>query len=84
MDITKNEDGYTLNALTMDGKELDRSATYSFLIYGDLDWYMSEVMEEMGVSEVDTTGLKAEEYLMQRLVEQGGQLEAPTDYIILR
>lgn len=84
MDITKNEDGYTLNALTMDGKELDRSATYSFLIYGDRDWYMSEVMEEMGVSEVDTTGLKAEEYLMQRLVEQGGQLEAPTDYIILR
>ena len=84
MDITKNEDGYTLNALTMDGKELDRSATYSFLIYGDRDWYMSEVMEEMGVSEVDTTGLKAEEYLMQRLVEQGGQLEDPTDYIILR
>ena len=84
MDITKNEDGYTLNALTMDGKELDRSATYSFLIYGDRDWYMSEVMEEMGVSEVDTTGLKAEEYLMQRLVEQGGQLEAPTDYIMLR
>ena len=84
MDITKNEDGYTLNALTMDGKELDRSATYSFLIYGDRDWYMSEVMEEMGVSEVDTTGLKAEEYLMQRLVEQGRQLEAPTDYIILR
>ena len=84
MDITKNEDGYTLNALTMDGKELDRSATYSFLIYGDRDWYMSEGMEEMGVSEVDTTGLKAEEYLMQRLVEQGGQLEAPTDYIILR
>ena len=84
MDITKNEDGYTLNALTMDGKELDRSATYSFLISGDRDWYMSEVMEEMGVSEVATTGLKAEEYLMQRLVEQGGQLEAPTDYIILR
>ena len=84
MDITKNEDGYTLNALTMDGKELDRRGTYSFLIYGDRDWYMSEVMEEMGVSEVDTTGLKAEEYLMQRLVEQGGQLEAPTDYIILR
>ena len=68
MDITKNEDGYTLNALTMDGKELDRSATYSFLIYGDRDWYMSEVMEEMGVSEVDTTGLKAEEYLMQEIM----------------
>ena len=84
MDITKTDSGYTLNALTIDGKELDRSATYSFLIYGERDWYMSEIMERMGISQVDTTGPKAEGYLMQRLVEQGGQLEAPTDYIILR
>ena len=84
MDITKTDDGYTLNALTMDGKELDREKTYSFLIYGERDWYMPEVMEKMGVSEVDTTGPKTEQYLMQCLVEQGGQLEAPTDYITLR
>ena len=84
MDITKTDSGYTLNALTMDGRELDREKTYSFLIYGDRDWYMSEVMEQMGVSEVDTTGPKAENYLTQCLVEQGTQLEAPTDYIILR
>ena len=84
MDITKTADGYILNALTMDGKELDRNKTYSFLIYGERDWYMSEVMEEMGVSEVDSTGPKAEDYLTQRLVEQGGQLEPPTDYMILR
>ena len=84
MDITKTDSGYTLNALTMGGKELDRSATYSFLIYGDRDWYMSEVMEKMGISEVDTTGPRMPEYLTQRLVEEGGQLEAPTDYIILR
>ena len=84
MDITKTENGYTLNALTIDGNELDRSRTYSFLIYGDRDWYMSEVMEKMGISEVDTTGPKAEEYLMQCLVELGCQLEAPTDYITLR
>ena len=84
MDITKTDSGYTLNALTMDGKELDRNKTYSFLIYGERDWYMSEVMEQMGISEVDTTGPKAEGYLTQCLVEQGGQLEAPTDYIILR
>ena len=84
MDITKTDDGYTLNALTMEGKELDRSAVYSFLIYGDRDWYMTDVMEQMGVTEVDSTGPKAEGYLMQRLVEEGGQLEAPTDYITLR
>ena len=84
MDITKTENGYTLNALTIDGKELDRSATYSFLIYGDRDWYMTKVMEEMGVAQVDSSGLKAELCLIKRLVEDGGQLEAPTDYITLR
>ena len=84
MDITKDDNGYTLNVLTVDGKELDRSKTYSFLIYGERDWYMSEVMEQIGISEVDMSGPKAENYLMQRLVDEGEQLEAPTDYIILR
>ena len=45
---------------------------------------MTEVMEQMGISKVDTTGLKAEQYLMQCLVEQGTQLEAPPDYITSR
>ena len=38
----------------------------------------------MGVSQVDTTGPKAEACLVRRFVEEGGQLEAPTDYITLR
>ena len=84
MDITKNDSGYTLNALTVEGKELDRNATYSFLIYGDRDWYMSAIMEQLGITEIDSTGPKVPDYLLQRLVEQGGQLEAPTDYITLR
>ena len=45
---------------------------------------MVKVMEEMGVASVDSTGPKAEACLIRRLVEEGGQLEAPTDYIILR
>ena len=84
MDITRTDSGYKLNALTVEGKELDRSAAYSFLIYGDRDWYMTKIMEEIGVSQVDTTGPKAEACLVRRLVEDGGQLEAPTDYITLR
>ena len=84
MDIRRTDDGYALNALTVDGKELDRSATYSFLIYGDVDWYMAKVMEVTGVTEVDTSGLKAEPCIVKRLVEDGGQLDAPTDYITLR
>lgn len=39
---------------------------------------------KMGISEVDTTGIKLGQYLTECLVEQGGQLEAPTDYITLR
>ena len=84
MDITRTENGYRLNALTIEGRELERSRTYSFLIYGDRDWYMTEVMEEMGVSQADSSGPKAEACIVKRMVEDGGQLEAPTDYITLR
>ena len=84
MDIARTDGGYALSALTVGGEALDRSKTYSFLIYGDRDWYMTKVMEDMGVTQVDTSGPKAEACLIRRLVEEGGQLEAPTDYIILR
>ncbi|MGN0906044.1 MAG: 5'-nucleotidase C-terminal domain-containing protein, partial [Bullifex sp.] len=84
MDITKTDSGYTLNALTSDGAPLDRNKTYSFLIYGDRDWYMSEVMDRLGIPEVDTGGPKAEGYIYQRLVTEKGQLEPPTPYITLR
>ena len=83
MDIARTDGGYRLNALTIDGQELDRSKTYSFLIYGERDWYMEKVMEVMGVAQVDSSGLKAEACLVRRLVEEGRQLEAPTDYITL-
>ena len=43
-----------------------------------------DVMEQIGVTVVYISGPKAEGYLYMRLVEQGGQLEASTDYIILR
>ena len=84
MDITKTENGYTLNALTRDGKELDRSATYSVMIYTDRDWYIPAIKESVGVETMNTDVPKAIEYVRKRIVEDGGQLEAPTDYIILR
>lgn len=84
MDISRTEDGYKLNALTIDGEDLDRSKTYSFLIYGDRDWYMAEVMDKIGVSEVDNSGLKAEGYIKQCLVDMGRQLSEPSDYIIIK
>ena len=84
MDISRTEDGYKLNALTIDGEDLDRSKTYSFLIYSDRDWYMAEVMDKIGVSEVDNSGLKADGYIKQCLVDMGRQLSEPSDYIIIK
>ena len=83
MDITKTEDGYTLNALTKDGKELDRNAVYSVIIFADLDWYMPSAKDAVGIEKLDTDVKKVQEFLMKRLVEDGGQLEEPTDYITL-
>ena len=84
MDITKNENGYILNALTIDGEELDRDAVYTLLIYGDQDWYVTEAMEAIGCTEYDTGHVKCKEHIHKRLVEDGGQLEEPTDYITLK
>ncbi|MDO4517021.1 MAG: extracellular solute-binding protein [Bacillota bacterium] len=84
MDISRTEDGgYTLNALTVNGEELDREAVYSVLIFGDRDWYMPVIMEEIGCEDFNDDVLKVKEYVYKRLVEEGGQLEAPTDYITL-
>ena len=84
MDITKKDGKYTLNALTVNGVELDRNKTYSLIIYGDRDWYMTEVMDKIGITSVDTSGLKAEGYLIECLVNQARQLDAPSKYITLR
>lgn len=84
MDITKTESGYTLNALTKDGKELDRSAVYSVIIYGDRDWYIPAIEDAVGIEKLDINVPKAVEILVKRLVDEGGQLDEPTDYIKLR
>ena len=84
MDITKKDGKYLLNALTVNGSELDRNKKYSLIIYGDRDWYMTEVMDKIGITNVDTSGLKAEGYLIECLVNQARQLEAPSNYITLR
>lgn len=84
MDITKNGNSYTLNALTVNGEELDKEKTYEFMIYGDRDWYVSAIMEELGITEIDMEGPKAEGYISMRLVEEGKPLSEPTDYITVR
>lgn len=85
MDITRTEDGYTLNKLTQDGKDLDRTATYSVIIFSDRDWYIPVVQEAVRfeVMPIDTVP-RATELIKQRLVEEKGQLAEPTDYIAIK
>lgn len=83
MDVTKTDDGYTLNAITVAGKELDLKAEYSVLLCSDYDWYIVDAMAEVGCDNYEIDSVHFEEYVFKRLMEEGGQLEAPTDYITL-
>ncbi|MGN1230351.1 MAG: 5'-nucleotidase C-terminal domain-containing protein, partial [Anaerotignum sp.] len=84
MDITKTDEGYTLNALTIDGKELDKNAEYSVIVYSDRDWYVPVAMEAIGCEDFNSDIPACHQYIYSRMVEKQGQLEAPTDYITLR
>lgn len=85
MDLSKNEEnGYVLNGLTVEGKELDRSAQFSVLIYSDRDWYLPVILEKIGCEEFNADIPNCNQYLYKRLVEDGGQLAEPTDYLKLR
>lgn len=85
MDITKGEDGtYTLNALTVQGKPMDMEKTYNVLFGVDHDMFLAEATKAVGIDSYQIDGAhKTKEFVNQRLLEKGGQLEEPTDYITL-
>ena len=85
MDVTRTEDGYTLNKLTQNGKDLDRNETYSVIIYSDRDWYISVIQEKVGfeIMPIETIP-KAIDLIKKRLIEEKGQLSEPTDYITIK
>ena len=84
MDITRTEGGYTLNALTIEGKKLEPDAEYSILLCSDYDWYVVDAMKMIGCDDYEIDDVHFEEYVFKRLIEDGGKLEAPTDYIKLQ
>lgn len=84
MDISRADSGYTVNALTVDGKEIDPNATYSVLLCSDYDWYAIDTMKAVGCEDYKCDDVHFEAYVLKRLAEDGGQLEGPTDYITLR
>lgn len=84
MDISRTDSGYTLNALTVDGKELDPNVKYSVLICSDYDWYVVDALKATECEDYESDEVHFEAYVLKRLAEDGGQLEEPTDYITLR
>ena len=84
MDVSRTDGGYALNALTVDGKELDPNANFSVLLCSDYDWYVVDAMKAVGCENYEINDVHFEAYVFKRLVDNGGQLEEPTDYITLR
>ncbi|MGN0077721.1 MAG: ABC transporter substrate-binding protein [Coriobacteriales bacterium] len=85
MDITKNDDGsYTLNALTIDGEPMDADKSFSVLLVLDHDIFLTQIAKTVGLGEYEIDSAhKGRDLITKRLIEEGGQLEAPTDYIKL-
>ncbi|MGN0733785.1 MAG: extracellular solute-binding protein [Emergencia sp.] len=83
MDIAKTDDGYKLNALTVEGEKIDPKAKYSVLICSDYDWYGVESLDAIGCTDYVCDDVHFESYVLKRLAD-GGQLEAPTDYMTLK
>ncbi|MGN0302214.1 MAG: 5'-nucleotidase C-terminal domain-containing protein [Anaerotardibacter sp.] len=84
MDITKKDGAYTLNALTINGQPLDMEKTYKVMLVCDHDFYLTDVTEACGITDYTMDPkAKAKDFIKTRLIEKGGQLEAPTDYIRL-
>ena len=81
MDLSRTKDGYKLNKLTRDGKDLDRKAKYTILLMGDRGWTSGMVVTEMGLNDYTYYLPRTDNILYKHLVIEGKQLEKPTDYI---
>ncbi|MDD6190207.1 MAG: 5'-nucleotidase C-terminal domain-containing protein [Firmicutes bacterium] len=84
MDISRTDDGYKLNKLTVNGKEMKDDAQYSVLICSDYDLYTMQALEKIGCTDYNNDDGPFEKYIYKRIVEDGGQLEEPSDYMTIK
>ena len=63
---------------------MDMAKTYSVLLVLDHDIFLNQMAKlvDLGEYEIDSAH-KGRDLVSKRLIEEGGQLEAPTDYIKL-
>lgn len=83
MTVKRTDTGYTLEGLTIGGRELDREATYTVATLGEMENMMDKALEAAGVTEYTRTENAYKQIVAERLA-QGRQLAAPTDYITLQ
>lgn len=82
MEIQKTDDGYFLERLTMEGKELDTARTYSAAILGNALLMQRDALAAAGVTEYESAQIPYRQLITDRL-SKGQQLADPTDYITL-
>lgn len=63
---------------------MDSAKTYSVLLVLDHDIFLTQITKIVGLGEYEIDSAhKCRDLITRRLIEDGGQLEAPTDYIKL-
>ena len=82
MELRRTDQGYDLERLTLEGRELDRDRTYDLAVLGNEQLMHGDILAEAGASEYEKVELSFKQLIADRLTE-GRQLAEPTDYIIL-
>lgn len=86
IEVERQESGYTLTKVKIDGKEIQDEAEYS-IIYSVPSSYAAYIASQGGIdlaTEAVKTELSTPEVLNKYLVEDGRQLAAPTDYVTIK
>ena len=83
MQVRKTDDGYLLEGLTIEGKPMDMEKTYSIGIISGEYYFAPTLFSDCGITDYALSELYPKQLLADRLIKEGKQLAAPTDYITL-
>ena len=84
MEVRRTDEGYALERLTVEGKDLDRNEVFSVAVLGSESRMQKEALEAVGVLDYVKFDTSFQQIIVDRLAAEGKQLAAPSDYITLR
>ncbi len=84
MHMEKQGGKFLLKELTVHGKPMDRKAAFRVYILSDVDFLVPTLLKAVECRDFERIRTRSNDYLYKRLVEKGGDLEKPTDYISIR